>query len=232
MKATTVTVPAVCAKVCGLTRREDAEAAAAAGASFLGAVFAPGGPRNVASAAAADLFTDLPPRRVGVFVNAPMVELLRAADTAGLDVLQLHGDETPEYIEQLREREMWMIWKAVRPRSGSEFRSAVSRYGSLVDGLLVDGWSRAARGGTGARFPWGEVAEQRESLPAGVSLIVAGGLRAGNLARAVALLRPDVVDVSSGVERSPGIKDPAAIHEFMSTVQRLAPDGENRASHV
>lgn len=206
-------------KVCGLTRRADAEVAVGAGAAFLGVVLAPGGARSVSAAHAAALFDGLPVRRVGVFVNATLAELCRDARVAGLDVLQLHGDETPERIGELRARGPWKIWKAVRPRGGTEFVDAVERFAPGVDGILLDGWSPHARGGTGAAFPWEEIAPLRHLLPAGVELIAAGGLRADNVARAALLLRPTVVDVSSGVERTPGIKDPDAVRAFVSAAR-------------
>ena len=100
----------------------------------------------------------------------------------------------------------------------------MERYAAHADALLLDGFSAAAHGGTGARFPWEEVAALRGIVPAGVPLVAAGGMRAGNVARAVALLRPEVVDVSSGVESAPGIKDPEAIREFAAALRRPSPD--------
>lgn len=202
-------------KICGLTRPEDAALVAAAGAAYGGVILAPGGKRSISAARAAELFEGLALRRVGVFVDAPVEELVRAAADAGLDVVQLHGDETPAYVRELRGRGGWEVWKAVRPRNASEFTEYVQQYADLVDGLLVDGWSESARGGTGARFAWAEVAPYRDLVPPHVALIVAGGLDADNLARAVELLRPTLVDVSSGVERAPGIKDPARIRAFV-----------------
>ena len=205
-------------KVCGLTRHEDARAATEAGAAFLGAVFAPGGRRTVTPEAARVIFGDLPARRVGVFVDASLEELEAAARAAGLHVLQLHGDETPELAAGLRARG-WTVWKALRPRTGAEFAAEAPRWAGSVDALLLDGFSTAARGGTGAEFPWTEVAENLDALPAGVSLITAGGLRPDNVAQAAGILHPDVVDVSSGVESSPGIKDADAIRRFITAVR-------------
>lgn len=206
-------------KVCGITRRPDAEAAAGAGAAYLGVILAPGGKRTVAAEAVPGLLDGLPARRVGVFVDASADEIRSAARTARLDVLQLHGEEPPELLRELRASGQWTLWKAVRPRGAAEFVAAVERYAEAADALLLDGWSPAAHGGTGARFPWEEVARHRNLLPSGVSLVVAGGLRAENVARAVELLRPDVLDVSSGVEDAPGIKNPAAVHGFLAAVR-------------
>jgi phosphoribosylanthranilate isomerase len=205
-------------KICGLTRREDAEAALAAGAAFLGLVLAPGGKRTVTPDAAAAIAGGLAARRVGVFVDEPVEGVRRAAERARLDVLQLHGAETPEDAALLRDAG-WTVWKAVRPRDGAEFAEAARTWAGAVDALLLDGWSPDAPGGTGARFPWSEVAALRDALPPGTALVAAGGLRPGNVAEAVRLLRPDVVDVSSGVERSPGTKDHDAIRDFVAAAR-------------
>lgn len=210
--------PAV--KVCGLTRAEDAETAVGAGARYLGAILAPGGKRTVTPEAAAVIFGDLSARRVGVFVNAGADELRRAAAIAGLDVLQLHGDEPPELAAALSD-EGYTVWKAVRPRDGDEFAAAAVRYLGAVDALLLDGYSADARGGTGTSFPWREVAERLSAVPPGTALVAAGGLRPDNVAEAATILRPSVVDVSSGVESAPGIKDPAAVRAFAAAVRAL-----------
>lgn len=206
-------------KVCGITRRADAEAAAGAGAAFLGVVLAPGGKRTVAPEAAGELLAGLTVVRVGVFVDAGMDELRQAAEAARLDVLQLHGDEPEELLRELRAEGRWRVWKALRPRGGAEFREGVERYGALADALLLDGFSAQAHGGTGTRFPWEEVAALRDVVPPGLPLVAAGGMRAENVARAVALLRPDVVDVSSGVESAPGVKDRTAIETFAAALR-------------
>lgn len=210
-------------KICGLTRREDAQLAAAAGAAHGGVILAAGGKRSVTPQHAAGLFDGLPLSRVGIFVDAPLDQIRRAADAAGLHVLQLHGSESPDLVRSLRAEGRWRVWKAVRPRSAAEMLEAVERFGSELDGLLLDGWSAAAPGGTGARFPWEEVAGHRDQLPAGVELIAAGGLHASNVARAIELLRPSVVDVSSGVESAPGVKDPHAIPAFVAAAARARP---------
>lgn len=210
--------PAV--KVCGLTRAQDAEMAAAAGARYLGVILAPGGKRTVTPEAAAVIFDGLSPRRVGVFVNATADELRRAAEAVRLDVLQLHGDEPPELAAALR-GEGFTVWKAVRPRDGDEFAAAAVHYGEAVDALLLDGFSAEARGGTGVSFPWREVAARLSALPPGVALVAAGGLRPENVGEAAAILRPAIVDVSSGVESAPGVKDPASVRAFVAAVRAL-----------
>ena len=210
--------PAV--KVCGLTRHEDAAAAAGAGARYLGVILAPGGRRTVAPGDGAVIFGDLKVQRVGVFVNATADELRRAAGAARLDVLQLHGDEPPELAAALR-GEGFAVWKALRPRSGDELSAGLVRYAGAVDAILLDGYSAGARGGTGTAFDWRAAAERLGGMPPETMLVAAGGLRPDNVAEAASLLRPQVVDVSSGVESSPGVKDHAAVRAFAAAVRAL-----------
>jgi phosphoribosylanthranilate isomerase len=206
-------------KFCGLTRRADAELACAAGAAYLGVILAPGGRRTLSAPVAAEVVRDLPAAAVGVFVDQSTDEVCESAESIGLGVLQLHGAERPGMIEQLRARGPWRIWKAVRPRTAEEFLAALEEYAGVVDALLLDGWSAAAPGGTGARFPWEVMAPLRERVPAGVALVAAGGMRPENVAEAIRLLSPDVVDVSSGVETAPGEKSAALIREFAAAVR-------------
>jgi phosphoribosylanthranilate isomerase len=211
--------PAV--KVCGLMRHGDAALAVDAGAAYLGAILAPGFRRTVTPEAARVIFGGLPARKVGVFVNAPLDELISVTTTVAVDVVQLHGDEPPEYVEAVRAAG-FEVWKAVRPRGGEEFTEAVERYGRAADALLLDGFSAAAAGGTGTRFPWEEVAARLSLLPRGTKLVAAGGLNPENVAEAARILHPAVVDVSSGVERETGIKDEARVRGFVAAVRSLA----------
>jgi phosphoribosylanthranilate isomerase len=215
---------AVGVKICGLTRRPDAELVAASGAHYGGVILAPGGRRSITPGAAAALFDRLPLRRVGVFVDAPPSELVAAAETAALDVLQLHGEESPEAAAALRRDGRWAVWKAIRPRSASEYLRELGRYADSVDGILLDGWSPDAPGGTGSRFPWEEVAAHLGDFPRSLHLIVAGGLTPESVAAAVELLHPAVVDVSSGVEEAPGRKSSAAVSAFLAAVRGAAVD--------
>lgn len=217
-------------KICGLTRRPDAERAAASGAHYGGVILAPGGRRSIDAATAADLLAELPLRRVGVFVDAALDDLLRAAETAALDVLQLHGAESPAAVEALRARHGSLeLWKALRPRSAAELAAQLPDYAGLVDGVLLDGWSEAAPGGTGTRFPWEEMASVRDLVPEGLRLVVAGGLAPDNVGRAIDLLRPAVVDVSSGVEDAPGRKNHDAITAFIAAARGAALDPLSRS---
>jgi phosphoribosylanthranilate isomerase len=210
--------PAV--KVCGLTRPEDAAVAAEAGASYLGAILAPGYRRTVTASAAGVIFGGLQARRVGVFVDAEEDVLLAAAAEAGLHVVQLHGDETPALADRVRSAG-YEVWKAVRVRHADDVSAAMDRYAGSVDALLLDGYDPAAAGGTGTRFDWAAVAARLHGRPDGLRVVAAGGLRPENVAEAARALRPDAVDVSSGVESAPGIKDPHAVRSFVRAVRAL-----------
>jgi phosphoribosylanthranilate isomerase len=208
-------------KVCGLMRHEDAAVAVDAGAAYLGVILAPGFRRSVTPDTARIILDSFPVRRVGVFVDADEDSLRSAAQAAGVDVLQLHGDEAPELAARMRAAG-WEVWKAVRARNADDFSDAVRRYAGSVDALLLDGYSPDSHGGTGTRFPWDEVAARLHELPPEVRLIAAGGLRPENVADAVRTLRPHAVDVSSGVERAPGQKDPAAVQAFVHAVRGVS----------
>ena len=206
-------------KICGLTQPDDARVAEEAGAVYGGVILAPGSPRTVTPEQAARLFAGTRLRRCGVFVNESAPRVATLARQLDLAVVQLHGDESPEYAAALRTDIDVEVWKAIRPRDADEFAAALSAYDGMVDGLLADGWSAAARGGTGTRFPWAAVAAHRDQLRPGTRLIAAGGLHAGNIADVIATLRPEGVDVSSGVEREPGRKDHESIHAFIDAVR-------------
>jgi phosphoribosylanthranilate isomerase len=135
------------------------------------------------------------------------------ARTAGASVIQLHGDETEGMVRDLRSEGEWEIWKAVRVREQADLATAVDRFAPLVNLLLLDAWHPTELGGTGRRFPW-EVLEGAD-LPSDLRIGVAGGLTPENVAEAVDRLRPDLVDVSSGVEASPGTKDPDRVRAFV-----------------
>lgn len=210
--------PAV--KVCGLTRREDAVVADEAGAAYLGAILAPGYRRSVTAGAAGVIFKSLQATPVGVFVDADGETILAAAERAGIRVVQLHGNEPPELADDVRSAG-YQAWKAVRVRGADDVAAALRRYTGAVDALLLDGYDPSAAGGTGTPFDWGAVAAGLGALPRGVPLVAAGGLRPDNVADAARILRPHAVDVSSGVEQAPGIKDPASVRAFVRAVRCL-----------
>lgn len=208
-------------KICGLGRRADVEAAAEAGADYAGLVLAES-PRRLAPAEAAELAgaaraAGLLP--VGVFVDRPVPEVAGLADRLGLAAVQLHGDEDPAACASLRS-EGTEVWKAIRPRNREELERLVDRYAAHADALLVEGWSPEAAGGTGTGFPHEWLAG--DARPAGLRIVLAGGLDPENVGGAVQGVRPDVVDVSSGVESAPGRKDPGRIRAFVRAARAAA----------
>ncbi|MGH7474868.1 MAG: phosphoribosylanthranilate isomerase [Longimicrobiales bacterium] len=221
--------PAV--KICGVCRAQDALVAAAAGADYVGIVLSPRGPRAQTLEQAAITFAALAGatvRRVGVFVDAQPDDMLHAAETLRLDVLQLHGDEPAERVEQLRAGGRFRVWKAVRLRSSAELAEAAARY-ARADALLLEG--AAERGSSGVRFDWVGVAHELARLPSSPTIVVAGGLTPENVAVAIGLLRPAVVDVSSGVERVVGEKSGDRVRAFIAAA-RAAGGTAERAEHV
>ena len=198
-------------KICGVTRLEDALSACRAGADALGFVFYPPSPRNVAIEAARDIAERLPAfvTTVGLFVNAAPDFIQRARREVPLDLLQFHGDESPEFCEQFGAPYI----KAVRMRPEVDLLE-YARLFERARGLLLDAFVSGAQGGTGRRFDWALV-------PAHVPLpiVLSGGLDAENVEEAIRRVRPWGVDVSSGVEAAKGIKDPAQILAFMKGVR-------------
>lgn len=207
-------------KICGITRVEDAGLAGRAGADFVGAILTEGYRRSVAPEFAARYPEESGCRLVGVTVDEPVDRLVDLAERAGVSVLQLHGDEEPGLLTTLRARGGWELWKAVRVRSAEAVLSALDRYAGVADGVLLDGWHPEHRGGSGVRFPWDLIEPVRDRFPAGVRFIAAGGLQPDNVAEAVRRLRPDVVDVSSGVEITHGIKDAARVRAFIRNARQ------------
>ena len=206
-------------KICGVCRPEDARGAAAAGASWVGVILAPGRRRTQTVDAAAGIFAAAgAARRVGVFVDASAGEIVSAWRTLELDAVQLHGDETPALVDELRDAGVPEVWKALRVRDAASVKAGAAEWAGRVDALLLDGWSAAAHGGVGARFDWESVA-RADALPRDTRIVAAGGLDPGNVVRAVELLRPSIVDVSSGVEESPGRKSMERMRAFVAAVR-------------
>ncbi|SHE74697.1 phosphoribosylanthranilate isomerase [Desulfofundulus australicus DSM 11792] len=200
-------------KICGITDISGALAAAEAGADALGFVFAPS-PRCITPVEARLICRELPPfiTRVGVFVDAPLEEVRAVADYCGLDVIQLHGNEPVDYCRAVGRR----VIKAFRV--GGELKidpQAVSGY--PADAILLDTFVAGRKGGTGQPFDWHLAAGLKLPRP----LILAGGLTPENVGRAVELVRPYGVDVSSGVEMEgrPGKKDPEKIRRFIAAAR-------------
>jgi phosphoribosylanthranilate isomerase len=198
-------------KICGLTSLPDAKSAVEAGADILGFVFWDQSPRRISLAAAAEVMAGLPPEvvKAGVFVNASPDEVFQAIHACNLNILQFHGDEPPGYCLQFG----LMTVKAFRVRDASSLER-LKDY--PTDAWLLDAYSAGKPGGTGEHFNWdlAVLASQR-----GRPIMLAGGLTPENVAVAVRKVRPFAVDVSSGVESSPGKKDPAKIRAFISAAK-------------
>jgi phosphoribosylanthranilate isomerase len=203
------------AKICGLTRAQDAAAAVAGGADYLGVVFA-GGPRRVTAPAAAEVRAaagDVPV--FGVFGEQSVDEILRISHAAALGGAQLHGAYRREDAARLR-AEGLRVWRVVR-LAGPEDLGVLRESAAEADAVLVEPRVAHAAGGTGISLDLTLAREARARL-AGGAMVLAGGLTPETVAAAVALVRPDIVDVSSGVERLPGIKDPDKIARFLEAV--------------
>ena len=205
-------------KFCGLTRVEDAAEAVRLGASYLGVIFA-GGPRQVTAATARAVHRAAPAHvgRVGVVGRVSTDEIVRMVEETGIDIVQLHGDPSAADVAALRSRmdgEIWAVLRAEGPQlpGVDEARQLFDAADAVVVDARVDG----ALGGTGVALPWRLMAKGIGAARSGrrARLVVAGGLRPENVGEAIAALGPDVVDVSSGVESAPGIKDHGLMRAF------------------
>jgi phosphoribosylanthranilate isomerase len=212
---------AVDIKFCGLTRAEDARQAVALGASFVGVIFA-GGPRTLTVERAAAVLADTPAtvRRVGVFGAHSPDEIARTVDALELDIVQLHGPADAARVARVRGVTNAMIWPVLRVRD--TLPPEILELVALADGLLLDAFVPGALGGTGVALPWAELAEDVQRARRDVPIVLAGGLGPENVAEAIGLLAPDVVDVSSGVESAPGIKDHERMRAFRDAVARAS----------
>ena len=200
-------------KICGVTNFDDALGAVEAGADALGFMFYEPSPRNVSIKVAADIIRQLPPfvAKVGVFVDAAEEGVRRAIGECGIDTLQFHGNETPEFCRKFSPLK---IYKAFRMENLESLRALP---GYRTDAWLLDSFVEGKPGGTGAKFNW-DLAVESKKL--GRPVILAGGLTPENVADAVRKVRPFAVDVSSGVESSPGRKDHAKVREFIVAAKR------------
>lgn len=201
-------------KICGITRPQDAELAANLGASALGFVFWPGSPRMVTPDIARSIARNVPARlrKVGVFVDQQAEDVAGIMDEAGLDVAQLHGHESPEYCRQLMVRlKVGTIFKAVGMSGNGSFD--IAGFDPDVV-MLVDAYDPVRRGGTGKTVNW----DSARAVAATRQTILAGGLNAANIKLAIRSVQPFGVDVSSGVELSPGVKDPNRLRSFFEAL--------------
>ena len=210
-------------KICGLTRAADTAAAVGVGADYVGVIFA-GGPRRLTNSQALEVLT---PARgaaptVGVFGAAPAGDIARVAAAVRLDIVQLHGDAQISDVAELRRWFAGPVWVAVRAQDSTLPADAMDLF-DCADAVVLDAHRAGALGGTGVALDWPRLApalpptHQRRA-----AFVLAGGLRAGNVAGAVRILAPDVVDVSSGIEGAPGMKDHEMMRAFTDAVRGAA----------
>jgi phosphoribosylanthranilate isomerase len=200
-------------KVCGITRDEDAKAAVRAGVDAIGFVFWPHSPRYIDPESARRIAANIPPFvcTVGVYVDPDAAWVKETMQVVKLNLLQFHGDETPEFCNQFSQSYI----KAIRVKQDTDLLQYAERYHS-AKGLLLDTYAESMPGGTGHAFDW-HLIPQHLPLP----LVLSGGLNPNNVAMAIERIQPWAVDVSSGVEASKGIKDEKRIFAFMQGVKRL-----------
>ena len=212
-------------KICGLTRPEDASASEAAGAAFLGAILA-GGPRLLSPERARLVLgaRRLGVRRVAVFGDQPVSAVVELAGRLDLDVVQLHGAHAASDVAAIARASGCTVWPVVRV-AGATLPDEAEALASVQETLVLDAHVVGQLGGTGVALDWealtASVHRLRERLPS-LTLVLAGGLRPENVADAIRLLSPQVVDVSSGVECAPGVKDPVRVQQFVQAVRAAA----------
>ena len=202
-------------KFCGMTRAEDARVAAGLGIDAVGFNFWRGGPREIDPGRAADIARVLPAgvKRFGVFVDDPPSRIVEIAGEVELDAVQLHGDETPERCIEIGELGVGEIYKALRVGPGFE-AALLAAY--RCAGFLLDGFDPARPGGTGRTFDW----ERARQVAQDARILIAGGLTPDNVAAAIGAGRPWGVDVASGIESAPGIKDAAKMTAFVAAARQ------------
>ncbi|MFQ5449042.1 MAG: phosphoribosylanthranilate isomerase [Nitrospinaceae bacterium] len=199
-------------KICGMTNAQDLRMAVEEGADAVGFIFYRKSPRFVAIRTVKEMMSLLPPfvEAVGVFVDESADRVNRIAESCKLDIVQLHGNESPGYCKKIRRR----VVKAVRVRDEKSF-ALLSAY--QVSGFLLDTYSEGNQGGTGRTFDWNLVHRGKKYGP----VILAGGLNSDNVSLAVSRVKPYGVDVCSGVEKSPGIKDPEKVRAFIQAAKGI-----------
>jgi phosphoribosylanthranilate isomerase len=216
-----MTIPRV--KICGLTNLPDAELAVQLGAWALGMIFYAGSPRSCSMDEALRIVTALRRRAelCGVFVNAPLEQVMQTSEQLGLTMLQLHGDEGPSFCLEAARRTGAKVIKAVQVSGPGDLRD-VERFHvdyHLLDARAREPRRRELRGGTGETFDWALLRARRSKVP----LILSGGLGPDNVAEGIAAARPYAVDTASGTEAAPGRKDPGRLAAFFAAVHSAAP---------
>ena len=197
-----------------MTRPQDAALAAEIGAAYIGVVFA-GGPRRVTATQARDILDAAggTVKRVGVFGTSAPNEIAKVADAARLHVVQLHGDPTVADVRAVRKKFKGEVWAAIRI-AGTHIPPDAEMLFDAADAVVLDARSEKHLGGTGQALPWDDIAADLARDRGSSAVVLAGGLNPDNVASAIRTLAPDVVDVSSGVESAPGLKDPGLMREF------------------
>lgn len=205
-------------KFCGMTRPQDAAIGAEIGASYIGVVFADG-PRRVTPGQANKIFEAAGKRvkHVGVFGTNDPDQIARIVEETHLDVVQLHNDPTPSDVTAIRGKFGGEIWAAIRV-AGTHIPHEAEALFDSADAIVLDARSENKLGGTGQALPWNELASDLARDRGSSAVVLAGGLKPGNVGSAVRTLAPDVVDVSSGIESAAGIKDPWLMREFYAAV--------------
>jgi phosphoribosylanthranilate isomerase len=198
-------------KICGITRLEDAKAAASLGVDALGFIFYPKSPRYIKPEAAAAIIKELPPfiSRVGVFVDEEVDKVMKIAAESGIDTVQLHGTESPRYCEKIS----LPVVKAFSIEPNTDL-NLLAKY--RVNGFLLDTWSAGSRGGTGKTFDWSIASAACTKFH---HVILAGGLNPSNLVEALSTVAPYGVDINSGVEIKPGVKNPHKMREAVKVIR-------------
>ena len=210
-------------KFCGMTRPQDAALAGEIGASYVGVVFAEG-PRRVTPLQGRAILDagGATVKRVGVFgTNAPD-EIGRVSEEARLDIVQLHGDPTIADVRAIRKKFNGEVWAAIRI-AGTHIPPDSEMLFNTADAIVLDARSERRLGGTGEALPWNDLALDLARDRGSAAVVLAGGLKPDNVASAVRTLAPDVVDVSSGVESAPGVKDPWLMREFYAAASGTRP---------
>jgi phosphoribosylanthranilate isomerase len=204
-------------KICGLTRAVDAEYADAAGASYLGVIFA-GGPRQRLPQQARDTLAGRRARKVGVFADQAPGEIADIAREVGLDVIQLHAESQAERVHAVRAATGLEVWAVLRTSDGT-LPDDAEDLADEADALVVDALVPGKLGGSGVAIPWLLLGESLDAMERGHRIVLAGGLTPENVAEAIDYVSPMVVDVSSGVESAPGIKDHERIRAFIAAAR-------------
>lgn len=204
-------------KICGITRIQDVDAVVAAGVDAIGFVFYAPSPRSVTAEQAKELLKHVPAyvQAVGLFVNATGDEIAQVLKTVPLDLLQFHGDETPEQCQQIAQQTGRRWYKAIQMKPDLDVIETIKSYQYVgASAVLLDAWHPELKGGTGQQFDWSQFPKLD------IALILAGGLTPDNIEDAINTTQAFAVDVSGGVESAKGIKDQQRIEQFMQGVQR------------